>query len=87
VLKKKNQQQAALVQHQNLSQGSQAGPKPFPLPLFPVINDSFLNGINLPSNINISTIKPEAAEVPDAIAPLEKSSKKPSDIERVAPFQ
>jgi hypothetical protein len=53
----------------------------FPLPLFPVINDSFLNGINLPAKINISTIKPEAAEVPEVIAPREKSSKKPSDIE------
>lgn len=56
-LKKKNQQQAAFIQNQNLPQ---AGPKPFPLPIFPVLNDS-LFGNNIPSNINISaiTVPPE----------------------------
>ena len=65
-LKKKSLQKAALINQQNqtnLSMG--AGPKPFPLPSFPVLNDSFLN------NINISTIKPETAEAPvDLAAPI-----------------
>jgi hypothetical protein len=57
-LKKKNQQQAALVYNQNASHVAHApaGPKPFPIPSFPVHNDSFLNG-NPPFNINISTIQ------------------------------
>jgi hypothetical protein len=57
-LKKKSLQQAALISQQNQTNMSSigAGPKPFPLPSFPVLNDSFLN------NINISTIKPETAE-------------------------
>lgn len=86
-LKKKNQQQAALVQHQNSSQIAPAGPKPFPLPSFPVLNDSFINGI-APFNINISTIQAENADEP--VAPVDKSSKKmskqSSEIERCAPL-
>lgn len=80
-LKKKSLQQAALINQQNqtnLSMG--AGPKPFPLPSFPVLNDSFLN------NINISTIKPETAEAGvELVAPLEQALKKvSSEVERSA---
>ncbi len=59
-LKKKNQQQAAFLSMQNSSQiaPAPAGPKPFPLPSFPVLNDSFLNA---PFNINISTIQADNA--------------------------
>lgn len=71
-------QQAALIFQQNAGQQPNAGPKPFSLPSFPVLNDSFLNN-NAPFNINISTIKPEAAEIPEEpVAPLDKSSKKQS---------
>ena len=64
-LKKKNQQKAALVHNQNISQiiPTTAGPKPF-LPLsFPVLNDSSLYS-NVRFNINISTIQAENAYAP-----------------------
>jgi hypothetical protein len=89
-LKKKNLQQAALVNHQNASQiaTAPAGPKPFTLPSFPVLNDSF---INAPFNINISTIQADNAEASDEpVAPgdkiSKKMSKKSSEIERCAPL-
>lgn len=83
-LKKKNQQQAAFIHNQNLPQ---AGPKPFPLPIFPVLNDSLLFGNNVPSNINISAITapPEPASPALQPPPSNLSSKKSSEVERVAP--
>jgi hypothetical protein len=88
-LKKKNQQQTVFLNMQHASQiaPAPAGPKPFSLPSFPVLNDSFLNA---PFNINISTIQADNAEAADEpVAPSEKSKKasnKSSEVERCAPL-
>jgi len=76
-LKKKNQQQMALQQMQQMSGITpQAAPKPFVFPQVPVM----LNELSQNNPFNFSTINPEPNEniAPEPVAPLDVNGKKQS---------